>query len=519
MDDSYKTSKEAFVSGATGSTIWHVNTICFVALASSSIALHAALCSRLAVFRSIPFFAEWLVLVIPLLLSMTVYADAPGALSALLLVPTAVLLLLPSGENGTPLPTNVDESGPGRVTSSDDRDNSLAFQSLLPPLAALSSYRAHMMLMTMLSILAVDFPIFPRALSKCETYGVSLMDIGVGSFVFSQGVVSAIPLLKDPFYVHKPLASKLVETLKKVAPVATLGIIRLVAVKGTDYPEHVTEYGIHWNFFLTLALLPLFEVITHRIIVRMPIAVLGLWIGVLHEFLLSFAGFKNFLLDTPRTNIISANKEGLISLLGYVSIHIMGLSIGMTVLPPKPSYFRKREAYITDGKKDKTNWDLTAPRQTTKIAAELSAYAIVWWVLLAFIRLRLDVSRRMANLPYILWTSAFNASFILGYCLLDMFFFPTRISRLKDPSDPTGKRFILECSGPESSSRAPRLLEAINKNGLVIFLVANVTTGLINLSVKTMYTSNGTALLILSGYALSICALAWLFRNRRLWKL
>ena len=32
-----------------------------------------------------------------------------------------------------------------------------------------------MMLMTILAILAVDFPVFPRSLAKCETYGVSLV--------------------------------------------------------------------------------------------------------------------------------------------------------------------------------------------------------------------------------------------------------------------------------------------------------------------------------------------------------
>jgi len=36
-------------------------------------------------------------------------------------------------------------------------------------------HRAHMMLMTVLAILAVDFPIFSRSFAKCETYGVSLV--------------------------------------------------------------------------------------------------------------------------------------------------------------------------------------------------------------------------------------------------------------------------------------------------------------------------------------------------------
>lgn len=507
MHNEYKTSKEAFVSGTTGSSVLHINMICSVAL--SSIALHSTLHSRLAIFRTMPFFIEWLVLVVPLLLSMTIYADAPGALSMLLLVPTAVLLLLPPIERGTPLPTQLDESKPDVVASEHNRS---LLRASMTPLPVLSIYRAHMMLMTVLSILAVDFQVFPRALAKCETYGVSLMDLGVGSFIFSQGVVSAIPLLKDPSHLQKPLSTKLMRTLKKVTPVAMLGLIRLLAVKGTGYPEHVTEYGVHWNFFMTLALLPILEVFAHRMILHMPVALLGLWIGVLQQCLLSFAGLQDFLLDAPRSNIISANKEGLISLLGYLSIHLIGLSLGTIILPPIPSFFRKRQAILTDGKKyGDTNLDLTVPRQPAKTTSELCAYTLVWWVLLVFIKLKLAVSRRMVNLPYILWISAVNTSCILGYYLLDMFFFPRRVSRLKDTSDPTGKRLM-----GEEGSHTPILLEAINANSLVIFLVANIATGLINFSLKTMYTADGKAILILSGYGFGICGFAWLFRNRRL---
>ena len=62
------------------------------------------------------------------------------------------------------------------------------------------------------------------------------MDLGVGSFVFSQGVVSAIPILKDPTYLIAPPVPKILTAIKKVLPVLILGVVRVVMVKGTEYP-------------------------------------------------------------------------------------------------------------------------------------------------------------------------------------------------------------------------------------------------------------------------------------------
>ncbi|KAG8216125.1 GWT1-domain-containing protein [Butyriboletus roseoflavus] len=513
MDNDYKASKEAFVSGMTGSSVFHVNLILAVGLAS--ITLHSALRTRLTVFRSMPFILEWLVLVLPLSFALTVYADAPGVLSVLLLVPSCVLLLLPQIESGTPLLSKTNETTA--------RDSGIIDGPALPalrPLPALTTYRANMMLMTAFSILAVDFPVFPRSLAKCETYGVSLMDCGVGSFVFSQGIVSAIPLIKDPSQLHADVKPKLYRIIKKMLPIVVAGVVRVLLVKGTEYPEHVTEYGVHWNFFLTLAILPVAEVTLHPIIKYIPISLLGLWIGVLHQFALSSLGLEAFLLNAPRSNVIYANKEGLISLLGYLSLHIMGLSLGTIILPPSPSFFRKQQVILFEGGNSNsqrvTKLDSSAPRRDAKTTVELFSYALVWWTLLALVRRGHKVSRRMANLPYILWIVAFNTSFILSFYLLDMIFFPTRISKLKDPSDPSGKKILQEDPTTSTPKSAPVLLEAINKNGLVIFFVANVATGLINLSIQTMYTPNAEAMLILIVYSFGTCMFAWIFRNRRI---
>lgn len=56
---------------------------------------------------------------------------------------------------------------------------------------AVTAYRVLMMLMTCVCILAVDFPYFDRRNMKVEAYGIALMDIGVGSIVFSMGVTSS----------------------------------------------------------------------------------------------------------------------------------------------------------------------------------------------------------------------------------------------------------------------------------------------------------------------------------------
>ena len=80
------------------------------------------------------------------------------------------------------------------------------------------------------------------------------MDIGVGSFVFSQGVISAIPILKDPVRLLGPTFPKLITTVRKVLPMIVLGVVRVISVKGTDYP--VCNFNTSaLNFFTTEAYL------------------------------------------------------------------------------------------------------------------------------------------------------------------------------------------------------------------------------------------------------------------------
>ena len=124
--------------------------------------LYSLFVSRVPPLRPIKFLEQWIILVLPFLLSMTVFANTPAFLSFSLILLAYIVSFFPCQCVGTSLPSQSPMlSGPSSPQIS--------------PLPAVTVYRAHMMLMTILGILAVDFPVFPRALAKCETFGVSLV--------------------------------------------------------------------------------------------------------------------------------------------------------------------------------------------------------------------------------------------------------------------------------------------------------------------------------------------------------
>jgi glucosaminylphosphatidylinositol acyltransferase len=354
----------SFVDDLSGSTVLNINK--YLILASSTIILYSQ-------FDKIQFYISFFILIFPILLSLSLFTDFLLIFSTFILITSFILSFL------LPIKPPLPSSRPHSATP-------------ISPftLPVLSTYRAHLFILTFISILAVDFPIFPRYLAKCETYGYSLMDMGVGSFVFSQGIVSAIPILKSH---PAPSPQNIFIRFRKSIPLFLLGLIRLFLLKATDYPEHESEYGTHWNFFFTLACLPLLQIIIHPILSRLPLPLIPLLISLAHQASLSFIGIEQFVLHAPRTSLISANKEGLVSLPGYLAIHLIGLSTGAIILPPSPSYLRRPQF-------------ANAPRQNDKTAIELAAYTLIWWSLF-FIStfLTQGASRRMVSLQTIFFKS------------------------------------------------------------------------------------------------------------------
>ena len=106
-----------------------------------------------------------------------------------------------------------------------------------------------MYLLTIVAILAVDFPVFPRQFCKTEIAGYSWMDIGDASFVVIAGWTSALSSsLKEslaPSAPNENIAGMARRIFRKCAPLLLLGFVRLATNKGLEYQEHASEYGVH----------------------------------------------------------------------------------------------------------------------------------------------------------------------------------------------------------------------------------------------------------------------------------
>lgn len=426
---------------------------------------------------------DFLLNVTGILFATTVYSSAPWLLITLIVSPAFLVLLNSS------LSRPQQKAKPPRPSSENEASNKAQPESL-PIHPFLTTYRAAMMIVTCVAILAVDFRVFPRRFAKVENWGTSLMDLGVGSFVFSGGVVSARSVLKSRISQSKtvPLLQRLVASTRHSIPLLVLGLIRLYSVKGLDYAEHVTEYGVHWNFFFTMGLLPPFVEIFDALAVFIPsYEALALGIAVLYQVALESTDLKSYILVSPRgPDLLSKNREGIFSFLGYLAIFLAGRAIGTRIIPRGTSPSK-------------------TPQQARKgVLFSLGMQTLAWTLLFvlnstyaAGFGANIPVSRRLANMPYVIWVSAFNNAQLFLFCLAETVFFPA-VHRASGP----------EAEKTETSFATSRIMSAFNKNGLAVFLLANLLTGAVNLGIHTLDAGTVPAMVVLVGYVAVLTGVA-----------
>ncbi|KAI8064666.1 GWT1-domain-containing protein [Gongronella butleri] len=451
----YKEEKEAFVSNCSGGSLLEIQFVASTVLASHCLWLSLV---KSGACSADSFMVQFLVYIVPAVLFQTVLSDHIGvALFGLLLLSFNALRNSNKFAHLRQMDRQLRKQRESRPKT-----------SVLPQghNAHLSVYRASIMILTCIAILAVDFPVFPRRFAKVETFGTSLMDVGVGSFVFSSGLIAS----KSYGSLNaKSFAQKMKQACRTSGPLLALGISRLLVTRSVDYQLHNSEYGLHWNFFVTLGLLPPFVTCLMEFAKKPAyFLTIGMSIAALYQFAL-YHGLQNWVLNAPRTTLLSANKEGISSFPGYLAIFLIGADAGLIL-------FQNRN------------------RDRLK-AIQLAVKSMLCWLILGVFRALASyydegywVSRRLANLPYIAWVAAFNMILLSALIFIDEFF--------------------IEKDKP---ALLPQLLHCMNLNGLATFLLANVLTGSVNLSIKTLYAPTYASMLILCVYMLLVCAFPWFF--------
>jgi phosphatidylinositol glycan class W len=327
---------------------------------------------------------------------------------------------------------------------------------------ALSNFSGAVMFLTWFCILFADCADFPPDMQKTQDFGISLMDVGVASAVYVLGLRCGL----RNYPPHK--------TALRACLLAILGAGRMLLVSVTGYHQPVTEYGTHWNFLLSVSVI-LFLWVGVKFALRwlFPRAERGSWACLLllsalatlswHEGVTLWSlGLAQTVMSPARDTLLESNKEGLVSLGGYFALFLLAAGTAAATA-------RQR-----------------SDRGTSLV---LGAIAVCCCVASAILMQLLDSlpSRRLCNASYVMYCAAANT--IVAW----MFF---ALSTKKKPSWPTRNKQQHDVA----EGRGSILLVAVSRHQLVGFLVSNLLTGLLNISLNLRQLSSRTAALTIASY-------------------
>lgn len=508
LDDTrYRHQQEEFVSNHGGTTPREVIFLLLPNVLSVFLTISILGLLGTSLNRNLRIVLEFILTVVPSILCCTILSEHLIHVCATMLLLSFLTLFLISLKKSTSS-RNFDPH-PGTL--------SLNYKKL----AFLTNFRAWMNITTVICILAVDFKIFPRKFAKTEVYGYSLMDTGVGLFVIANALVAPEARGKSTD-LKSNLFPGMIKSLKSCIPLLMLGFGRYFAIEYFGYQRHITEYGVHWNFFITLAFVKLFTSMISKTISSKYSLLSGLWILAMYEYGLNVKGLKKWILsEGSRDDFISANREGLVSIPGYVGLYLIGVSIGKLI----------HSTYHNLSTNSKLNESVeiklfkldirVAYNQPMLLCIKLSLIASHFCAVMLVCDSFLSVSRRLANAGYCAWIVTLSTILLTLLLLVEILVDIFVGSKMEKVNQKFGKE-AKERRLPKSKARivvdeefieSLEIFEAVNYNGLGFFLLANILTGTVNMSIRTLYVDDTFALKILVGYlAVSIVSVLVCYR-------
>ena len=258
---------------------------------------------------------------------------------------------------------------------------------------------------------------------------------------------------------------KALRNVYKSLPLVVLGLLKYISTQLVDYHQHMSEYGVHWNFFLTLAIVQIVCGSCTCFFHRQHIFMLGIILAIGHELSLVQVHYSWIFQLSDSTRLQSsfwvANIEGLVSLAGYASIFLLASSLRPVV------------------------YSLVTPQRWKYSALCLFILTCLWICCLNEEMMSLP-SRRLCNLTYIIWMIVYNMMLLILFAGIQWL----------TSTDEDSKSWIYR---------------AIGKHALLFFLLANLMTGLVNLSLQPALMNNFPSRMILLAYAFTLCVMCVVF--------
>jgi phosphatidylinositol glycan class W len=199
----------------------------------------------------------------------------------------------------------------------------------------------------------------------------------------------------------KSVISRFITNLKGMPIIMAIALGGILSRSFVNHPELVTEYGVHWNFFWTLAVITLatsFVTSVHLL------NYIGLGLHLLYQVCL-YSGLGEFILNGPRDNFFSKNREGILGCIGYICIYMFGA--GFTEFVIKRSEIGKSKFLIP---------------KLSSIAYKLLIYTICSGIIMVLLNEYVQsFSRRTVNASYgVSIGFATSVAMLGGYFALSM---------------------------------------------------------------------------------------------------
>jgi glucosaminylphosphatidylinositol acyltransferase len=384
---------------------------------------------------------------------------------------------------------------PARTRSIQSADMSLARRESVDYITV---YRSGLLYLTFVAILAVDFRFFPRRFVKTEEKGYSLMDAGAASFVFARGLVSSRSKQRrqqQQNQQHKH--DNVTKLFRRVLPLLFMGCLRLLTHQELEYQEHHTEYGVHWNFFFTLVWVEIWVHTSPNCADPATGWILPTIMIALYQMALSLGALQYWILTSPRVcppdmkrylwgcNILYANREGILGCIGFSSLFLFAEWISSICIWQSFANFNNRPPSTRQ-------WN-------GRLCFTTTGAAVVWLLLTTN---EIEVSRRSTNAVFVAWIVTLNLVQLSALQCIDTVIQYCENTIAQSTGDPV--------SWPINNNVnvLPPIFTLINRYGLVMFVIANLLTGAVNLSINTMDVADPTGFAILYIYVFLIGIIA-----------